>query len=172
MLLPSVTLVSVMSSSSSMGWYLRIVVLILLGKDSKLFLRFMVRIVLALHRINSEAGKAITVSFSKTKPAASHNDRSPVPLLIRQFILKASVYSRKSSFSYLTRYLFTLATLGTLGEDQETSMLSEVTSLKRRSVGAGTAGAGREHHNVISLFPNYCGCSKRIVHVNPLPSTQ
>lgn len=42
-------------------------------------------------------------------------------------------------------------------------MLSEPTSLKRRSEGAGTAGARRDHHIVISSFPTFYCCSNRMV---------
>lgn len=112
LLLPSVTLVSVMSSSSSMGWYLQ--------KHQSIDC-------LALHR---------TTKLDK-----------------------------KLLFLYLTRNLLTLAVLGTLGDDQETSMLSEPTSLKRRSEGAGTAGARRDQYSVTSLFPTVCCCSNRMTEM-------
>lgn len=81
--------------------------------------------------------------------------QNQLPVTVSGVLFHSSSIHLKSLtvFSYLTRYLFTLAALGTLGDDQETSMLSELTSVKRRSDGAGTAGARRDHCDVMNLFP-------------------
>lgn len=61
-----------------------------------------------------------------------------------------------------------LAMLGTLGDVQETSMLSEPTCPKRRSEGAGTAGAKRDRHDseciMIHVYFSLiiCYCSSRV----------
>lgn len=144
LLLPSVTPVSVMSSSSSMGWYLR-------KHQSIDSLGYSFKIVFTLH---GESGTLLALHRT-TKLGSWAGNRS--------YKVQNLPVAFKLLFLYLTRNLSTLAALGTLGDDQETSMLSEPTSLKRRSDGAGTAGARRDHHIVNSSFPSFCCCSNRTV---------